>query len=87
MLSSRRFFSRVTFSLLTTAVVIALAAGFVILPPTASAQSPASVSEAYPNGLRTVEDSRSEAPDLSCTDLSGADLLLANLAGADLRGC
>ena len=77
MLSSRRLSSHVLSGLLTASVVIALAA------PT---WAQGGFSEACPNGLRTVEDSRSEAPDLSCTDLSGADLRGTNLSGANLNG-
>ena len=46
----------------------------------------ASVSEACPDGLRTVQDPLSEAPNLACTDLAGADLAGAELHGANLSG-
>ena len=55
-------------------------------PPPANEPPAAGVSEACPDGLRTVEDPLSEAPNLACTDLSNLYLPDVNLAGADLEG-
>ncbi len=55
-------------------------------PPPANEPPAAGISEACPDGLRTVEDPLSEAPNLSCTDLAGARLGFSNLTGANLEG-
>ena len=70
-----RFCSHVLVCLLATSVVLALAG---------PAWAQDDVTWTCPNGLRTVEDPISEAPNLACTNLFGANLRRADLTGARL---
>lgn len=54
------------------------------LAPAGPAWAQDDVTWTCPNGLRTVEDPISEAPNLACTNLFGANLGRADLTGARL---
>lgn len=77
MFSRHRLFSRVLSSLITASAVLTLAGPI---------RAQDDVTPACPNGLRTVEDPISEAPNLACTNLYGVSLYRADLTETDLTG-